>query len=272
VRLSIADAQTEVNGLSPELATRLRDLMRPFIADGAAGGPDDTAVSIEVNETLERPDGLPGPRWIVLLRGEELCWHAQADELLKYLEWLAIAESLVGASRYVVFHAATLARDGATVMLVGPSGAGKSTLTQHLMQRGWLPLSDDVALMEVASGLLYPFPRCFHVDTAWSAQTMRHDGFEQPAALAGFARPLRWASGGHRVTALFLVERNPAGGSARKPIAQALAAGALLTQSIKTQQTPAQIAAAAAQVAGGARCYSLINGDLASALDLITAG
>ena len=279
VRLSIGDALTSVSGLSPELAARLRDLMRPFIADTSPAIPRASGdapipvspVSIEVVESSERPDGLPGPRWSVLLHGDELCWHAQPDNLLKYLEWLAIAESLIVTSRYVVFHAATLARDGAAVLLVGPSGAGKSTLTLHLMQRGWLPLSDDVALVEAETGLLHPFPRCFHVDAAWSVQVTEQTGFERPAALTGFARPLRWASGGQRATAIFLVERDAAGRSARQPIAQAQAAGALLTQSIKTQRTPAQIAAAAAQVAGGAHCYRLINGDLEGALDLITS-
>ncbi|MEO7002060.1 MAG: hypothetical protein ABI068_09565 [Ktedonobacterales bacterium] len=293
VRLSIGDALAIVTGLSPELAARLHDLMRPFVAtsdampDGATDATPDAAhealsnaVNIQVNavaddaedededehENIHEPRGT---RWIVRLRGEELCSHTQADELLKYLEWLAIAESLVATQRYAVFHSAALTCAAATVMLVGPSGAGKSTLTLHLIQRGWRPLGDDTALMDTESGRLYPFPRCFHVEPAWSAQASAHADFEWPAGLVGYARPLHWATGGHTISAIFLIERDATSGSTCAPIPQAQAAGALLVQAIRTQLAPAQIAQAAVRLAAGARCYQLTNGDLDGALDLI---
>jgi hypothetical protein len=52
----------------------------------------------------------------------------------------------------LVFHAAAAATpgDGAgAILIAGDSGAGKSTLLAALAQRGWRPLADDLAIVEL---------------------------------------------------------------------------------------------------------------------------
>ena len=275
LRLRIGDTPAIVAGLAPKLLFRLHDLVRPFVVETF-----DT--SLERLERLERLEAVQlrvsdveddryGTRWIVYLRDEEICSHTRADELLQYLEWLAISQAIAATERYAVFHAAALMCDALTVMLVGPSGAGKSTLALNLIQRGWQPLTDDTALVDNQTDAIHPFPRCFHVEPARASHTENHSDFEWPAGLAGYARPVRWAAGAHPATAVFLVERDPVGPSRCVPIMQASGAGALFSQAMHNRLSPAQTARVAVRVAGGARCYQLTNGNLESALDLITS-
>lgn len=63
------------------------------------------------------------------------------------------------AHRWVVIHAAVLARDGRAVILPAPPGSGKSTLCAALMAHGWRLLSDELALLDPATGQLTPCPR-----------------------------------------------------------------------------------------------------------------
>jgi hypothetical protein len=57
------------------------------------------------------------------------------------------------------FHAASVALDGAGVMLAGPKGSGKSTTSLTLASRGHDFLGDEVALVRAAPGELLPFRR-----------------------------------------------------------------------------------------------------------------
>lgn len=269
LRLRIGDMPAIVTGLGSELMVRLHDLVRPFVVETFDTSLENAEpVRLRVSDVEDERYGM---RWTVYLGDEEICSHTRADELLQYLEWLAISQAIVATERYAVFHAAVLTCDALTVMLVGPSGAGKSTLALNLIQRGWQPLTDDTALVDIQTNAVHPFPRCFHVEPERVAHIPNRSDFEWPAGLAGYARPVRWAAGAHPATAVFLVERDPIGPSTCVPLMQACGAGALFSQTMHNQLSPAQTARAAARVAGGARCYQLTNGDLESALDLITS-
>lgn len=269
LRLRIGDTPAIIIGLAPELMVRLHDLVRPFVVETFdASLANREAVHLRISDVEE---GRCGTRWIVYLRDAEICSHTRADELLQYLEWLVISQAIAATERYAVFHAATLTCGALTVMLVGPSGAGKSTLALNLIQRGWQPLTDDTALVDIQTNAIHPFPRCFHVEPEHMSCDANRGDFEWPAGLAGYARPVRWAAGARLATAAFLVERDPVGPSTCVPIMQAYAAGALFSQAMHNRLSPVQTARAAVRVAGGARCYQLTNGDLESALDLITS-
>ena len=65
----------------------------------------------------------------------------------------------LGQKNYLLLHAATVEKDGRALVMTGESGAGKSTLAALLGERGWRLMGDEFALLDMASGLLIPFPR-----------------------------------------------------------------------------------------------------------------
>jgi len=65
----------------------------------------------------------------------------------------------LGHKSYLLLHAATVEKDGRALIMTGESGAGKSTLAALLGERGWRLMGDEFALLDMASGMLAPFPR-----------------------------------------------------------------------------------------------------------------
>jgi HprK-related kinase A len=65
----------------------------------------------------------------------------------------------LGQKNYLLLHAATVEKDGRVLIMTGESGAGKSTLAALLGERGWRLMGDEFALLDMATGLLMPFPR-----------------------------------------------------------------------------------------------------------------
>jgi HprK-related kinase A len=61
--------------------------------------------------------------------------------------------------RYLLLHAAVVARDDRAMILPGQPGSGKSTLCAALVSRGWRLLSDEMGVVVPASGELLPVPR-----------------------------------------------------------------------------------------------------------------
>lgn len=62
--------------------------------------------------------------------------------------------------QYLLVHAAVLERGGRALLLPAPSGTGKSTLCAGLIfGGGWRLLSDEMALIDPASGEVVPLPR-----------------------------------------------------------------------------------------------------------------
>jgi hypothetical protein len=63
------------------------------------------------------------------------------------------------AHQFLVIHAAVVERHGRALIFPGSPGSGKSTLCAALINRGWRLLSDEMALVSLANGLVTPFPR-----------------------------------------------------------------------------------------------------------------
>jgi HprK-related kinase A len=60
---------------------------------------------------------------------------------------------------YLVIHAAVVEGGGRAAILPAPPGSGKSTLCAGLISRGWRLLSDELLLLDLASGLIQPLAR-----------------------------------------------------------------------------------------------------------------
>lgn len=120
--------------------------------------PEFTDVSV----TVRRPRNLR--RWLraqaeFVVEGEspfEPLPRAQAAALLEWgLNW-TIASS---CHQWLTIHAACLERGGRAVVLPAPPGSGKSTLCAALALRGWRLLSDELTLLDPASGLAWALAR-----------------------------------------------------------------------------------------------------------------
>lgn len=65
----------------------------------------------------------------------------------------------LGWRRHVLLHASCVERDGRALVMTGASGSGKSTLAAILGERGWRLMGDEFALLDLASGEIFAFPR-----------------------------------------------------------------------------------------------------------------
>jgi HprK-related kinase A len=63
------------------------------------------------------------------------------------------------ADSWLLLHAAVVEKHGRAAILPAPPGSGKSTLCAALVQSGWRLLSDELAMIGLADGLLWPNPR-----------------------------------------------------------------------------------------------------------------
>ena len=68
--------------------------------------------------------------------------------------------------QFLVLHAAVLERNGRALVMPAPSGSGKSTLCAALLFHGWRLLSDELALIDPATGHLHPMPRAVSLKNA----------------------------------------------------------------------------------------------------------
>lgn len=260
---SVLGTPMRVTGLPEPLRAALAELLQPFLVT------DDAAFEPELTFTAawDAPERL----WRIFSEGVMVQGIPTDEALLLQLEWRVIDAGLARVVGCGVFHAGALARDGAVVLLQGDSGAGKTTLTQGLIARGWLPLSDDAAIVDAQTLEVRAFPRCFHVERDQRPAGARPE-LEWMASVAGHARPMRWAAEGQQVAGIVLVARDPDQPSSLAPLLRAEAAGALLRGAIRNPLNGSQLAELSARVAASARfCGRLNNGALPQALDLIEA-
>lgn len=114
---------------------------------------------IRVSARRETSRWSPLARYSILGDGVELFTNRRANEVLPYLEWGINWRMIATQRQYLQLHAATLARDGAGLIIAARSGSGKSTLAAALLARGWQYLSDEFALLDPATLTLHPFPK-----------------------------------------------------------------------------------------------------------------
>ena len=123
--------------------------------------PDQGFADFHVS--IERPHGIR--RWInkqVVFRFDGMQPFAPlpGDQGFAMLEWGLNWCVSSHCHQYLIVHAAVLERGGRALILPAPSGSGKSTLCAGLVfGGGWRLLSDELALIDPASGHVVPLPR-----------------------------------------------------------------------------------------------------------------
>ncbi len=82
--------------------------------------------------------------------------YAQAAAMFEWgLNWCIASQ----AHQYLISHAAVVERNDRAFIFPATTGSGKSTLCAALVGHGWRLLSDEMALLSLADGLIYPVPR-----------------------------------------------------------------------------------------------------------------
>jgi hypothetical protein len=169
-----------------------------------------------------------------------------------------------------VIHAGALTREGKTLLLLADSGSGKTTLTLGLMERGWQPLADDLALIDLQTLRVRPFPRCFHVDDNTTALIRDRSMLEWVPGQNDCVRPLRMAQAAEQPTAIVTIERCETCPSARYGISRATAAGTIFASALGNRVPKSEVARLAVRLASEALgCFALRNGHLDGALNLL---
>jgi HprK-related kinase A len=82
-----------------------------------------------------------------------------AEQAFPMVEWGLNWCVAAHAHQYLTIHAAVIERDGRAAVLPAPPGSGKSTLCAGLIQRGWRLLSDELALLDMDSGMIHGMAR-----------------------------------------------------------------------------------------------------------------
>lgn len=124
----------------------------------------------------EREDGIatvtarigpprPWRRWIrpqVAISGDHILPDTIPMALRHALLAMEMAMNMqvaLGERRHLLIHAAAVERGGKAIIFPGDSGSGKSTLAALLGESGWRLLADEFVMIELATGLVMPFPR-----------------------------------------------------------------------------------------------------------------
>lgn len=81
------------------------------------------------------------------------------DQAYAMLEWCLNWCVTSNIHTHLILHSAVLERDGRALILPAPPGSGKSTLCAGLMLSGWRLLSDELTLIDLATGNIVPLPR-----------------------------------------------------------------------------------------------------------------
>jgi HprK-related kinase A len=123
--------------------------------------PDDGRFT-DFHISIDRPTGLR--RWLrpqveFTLDGEPPFSPLPGDQGFPMFEWGMNWCLSMHLHRFLIIHAAVVERGGHALILPAPPGSGKSTLCAGLVWRGWRLLSDELTLIDPATGRITPVPR-----------------------------------------------------------------------------------------------------------------
>lgn len=101
-----------------------------------------------------------------LVDGERPFEPLPRDQAPAFLEWGLNWSIAASCHQWLTIHAASLERGGHAVVLPAPPGSGKSTLCAALALRQWRLLSDELTLLDPATGLLHALARPVNLKNA----------------------------------------------------------------------------------------------------------
>ncbi|MCA1844395.1 MAG: PqqD family protein, partial [Actinobacteria bacterium] len=104
-----------------------------------------------------------GERYRIYLDGEGLYAASDADAALRYVLWHVNYQVIVGAPSHLLIHASAATLGGQAIVMPGEPNAGKTTLVSGLVLDGLKLLTDELAALNLATGLIDPYPRPLNI-------------------------------------------------------------------------------------------------------------
>jgi len=148
-----------VHGVGVEVATNVAAVLD--LADATYGAleapPDAAALRIEVLDTGD------GYRIVAPYGGTRATDDLPSAMIALLNAFATIVTRGLDERGLVAVHAGAVVERGHAVVVAGPSGRGKTTLTLALVERGLDFLSDELAILDPATGRVLPYRRSLHV-------------------------------------------------------------------------------------------------------------
>lgn len=153
IRLRIPPFVAHIRSSIPIVGEGLSALYAEYELLPARGGFADFHVAVHYGRRL------PRPLCVFEMDGLRPFTPLAAGEAFAFLEW-GLNWCVTGYCHTVLtIHAAVLERGGRVLIMPAPPGSGKSTLCAALLLSGWRLLSDEMALLDPATGMVLPSPR-----------------------------------------------------------------------------------------------------------------
>jgi len=276
-RYDILGQRVLVRCTSPEFAARVQRLLRSFSPGPENGRETDTVLSL----VLAPPSRDPAIRrfHFVYRNGSRVGRTTHPWEVFRFLECqldFLLAEKV---ERVLLLHAGAVAQNAAGILLPGPSGSGKSSLSLALVQKGYSYFSDEIGVLEPATGRLQPFPKPVSLkdlspfphlaqrDELW----LGPDGAESTGVWYLHPEDLAPGSLGRLAAIRYIIFPSYRPGHTPRlvPLDPGTALKELITNSINLPALGNQGFHLLASLARQARCFTLESGDLAESVGLI---
>jgi hypothetical protein len=250
----------------------LGELVDRFLVPFRAGGKPTTGARTYVL-------GADALGAISLVVGEEeKVRGGSALDAVEYLLWEVSQRAIASGSSHLALHAGALSWRGTGVVLPAPSGSGKSTLTAGLTAAGCEYLSDEVALVDLESGMLHPFPRAL-------GMSQRSIGFipglleRLPPELGASDRVELYVppdairpspiGGPCELRCVIVPEHVPGASTVLEPTRRSEAVLAMMTNAFNFAEFKGAGLVALAAIAQHVSAYRLRMGELSAAVDLV---
>jgi hypothetical protein len=104
-----------------------------------------------------------GERYRIYLDDEGLFAAPDIDRAARYMLWHVNAQVIQGTPDHLLVHAAGATMGKGAVVLPGEMNAGKTTLVAGLVLDGFGFLTDELAALNLTTGLVDPYPRPLNI-------------------------------------------------------------------------------------------------------------
>ena len=151
--------------LRSDVACAVRDIASMY-GEFDIASPD---VFADFHIEVTREPGLRGwfrPQARFHFDGQPAFAPLPANQAFPMIEWGLNWCVAAHAHQFLTIHAAVIEKDGRAAVLPAPPGSGKSTLCAGLVQHGWRLLSDELALLDMQSGLVRGMARPVNLKNA----------------------------------------------------------------------------------------------------------